>query len=64
MLSAFLGLTVLAIGNSVADWIADLAVARADKPVMAISSCFGSPLLKDVLGYSLAFIVSESVYCV
>ncbi len=55
-----LGLTVLAIGNSVGDWVADTAVARAGKPGMGIASCFGSPLLNDVLGLSIALIVSES----
>ena len=54
-----LGLTVLAIGNSVGDWVADTAVARAGKPGMGISSCFGSPLLNDVIGLSVALIVSQ-----
>lgn len=53
-----LGLTVLAIGNSVGDWVADTAVARAGKPGMGIASCFGSPLLNDVIGLSVALIVS------
>lgn len=53
-----LGLTVLAIGNCVADWVADTVVARAGKPEMAIASCFGSPLLSHVLGLSIAMIVS------
>ncbi len=56
--SAILGLTVLAIGNSVGDWVADTAVARAGKPGMGVASCFGSPLLNDVLGLSVALIVS------
>ncbi len=42
------------------DWVADTAVARAGKPGMGIASCFGSPLLNDVLGLSIALIVSES----
>ncbi len=49
---------MLAIGNSVGDWVADLAVARAGKPGMGIASCFGSPLLNDVLGLSVALLVS------
>ena len=49
---------MLAIGNSVGDWVADTAVARAGKPGMGISSCFGSPLLNDVIGLSVALIVS------
>ena len=55
-----LGLTVLAIGNSVGDWVADTAVARAGKPGMGIASCFGSPLLNDVLGLSIALMVSSA----
>ena len=55
--TAILGLTVLAIGNSVGDWVADTAVARAGKPGMGIASCFGSPLLNDVLGLSVALLV-------
>lgn len=52
--TAILGLTVLAIGNSVGDWVADTAVARAGHPSMGVSSCFGSPLLNDVLGLGIA----------
>ena len=59
LLLAILGLTVLAIGNSVGDWVADTAVARAGEPGMGVASCFGSPLLNDVLGLSVALIVSE-----
>ena len=58
--TGILGLTVLAIGNSVGDWVADTAVARAGKPGMGIASCFGSPLLNDVIGLSLALIVCLS----
>ncbi|XP_065826878.1 mitochondrial sodium/calcium exchanger protein-like [Oscarella lobularis] len=54
---AILGVTVLAIGNSVGDWVADTAVARAGKPSMGISSCFGSPLLNDVLGLGISLTV-------
>ena len=59
--TGILGLTVLAIGNSVGDWVADTAVARAGKPGMGIASCFGSPLLNDVLGLSIALMVSTKV---
>ena len=59
--AGILGLTVLAIGNSVGDWVADTAVARAGKPGMGIASCYGSPLLNDVLGLSIALIVCSNV---
>ena len=38
--------------------MADTAVARAGKPAMGVSSCFGSPLLNDVLGLGIALTVS------
>ena len=57
--AAILGLTVLALGNCVADWVADTVVTRAGKPEMAFASCFGSPLLSHVLGLSIAMIVSK-----
>ncbi len=57
LMAAILGLTVLALGNCAADWVADTVVARAGKPEMAIASCFGSPMLSHVLGISLAMIV-------
>lgn len=37
--------------------MADTAVARAGQPGMGVASCFGSPLLNDVLGFSVALIV-------
>ena len=58
MNTAILGLTVLAIGNSVADLVADTVVARSGKPEMAIGSCFGAPLLSNVIGLSIALLVS------
>lgn len=59
LMAAILGLTVLALGNCAADWVADTVVARAGKPEMAIASCFGSPMLSHVLGISLAMIVRQ-----
>ena len=59
-LTAILGLTVLAVGNSVADWVADTVVARRGRPEMAFASCFGAPLITHVMGLSFAIIVSTS----
>ncbi|KAL7628647.1 hypothetical protein AAE478_000162 [Parahypoxylon ruwenzoriense] len=47
---AILGLTVFAVGNSVGDLVADVTVARLGYPVMALSACFGGPLLNILLG--------------
>lgn len=61
-----LGLTVLAWGNSLADLVANLAMARNGGPdgaQVAISGCYAGPILNTVmgLGLSLAF-ASYSVY--
>ncbi|KAI1341559.1 hypothetical protein F5Y15DRAFT_360230 [Xylariaceae sp. FL0016] len=50
---AILGLTVFAMGNSVGDLVADITVARLGYPVMALSACFGGPLLNILLGIGL-----------
>ena len=42
-----------------ADLVADTVIARAGKPEMAFACCFGSPLLSNVLGLSIAFTVSN-----
>lgn len=58
--TSLLGLTVIAIGNSVGDLVADVATARDISPRMAVASCFGSPLLNDILGVGVA----ATTYCV
>ncbi|KAH9902176.1 Sodium/calcium exchanger protein-domain-containing protein [Xylariomycetidae sp. FL2044] len=50
---AILGLTVFAVGNSIGDLVADITVARLGYPVMALSACFGGPLLNILLGIGL-----------
>ena len=57
--AAILGLTVLALGNCMADWVADTVVAKSGNTQMAFAACFGSPMLSHVLGLSVAFAVSE-----
>jgi Ca2+/Na+ antiporter len=58
--TALLGLTVLAWGNSVGDLISDTTVARAGQVQMAVSACFGSPLLTTLLGLGLALTVTTT----
>jgi sodium/potassium/calcium exchanger 6 len=43
-----LGLTVLAWGNSLGDFISNLSMARQGFPKMGISACFGGPLLSEL----------------
>jgi sodium/potassium/calcium exchanger 6 len=47
---SLLGLTVFAVGNSLGDLIADITVARLGYPVMALSACFGGPMLNILIG--------------
>lgn len=48
-----LGLTVFAVGNSLSDLVADSTIARLGYPVMALSACFGGPMLNILLGIGL-----------
>lgn len=58
--TSLLGLTVLAVGNSVGDWVADVAVARAGSPATSIAACFGSPLLNDVGGLGISLTITTA----
>jgi len=46
---AIIGLTIFAIGSSLADWVANLTVATF-APTMAYAACFGGPMLNILLG--------------
>ena len=54
MSDAILGLTVFAVGNSLGDLVANITVARLGFPVMALSACFGGPMLNILLGIGLS----------
>ncbi|ODQ60152.1 hypothetical protein WICANDRAFT_62715 [Wickerhamomyces anomalus NRRL Y-366-8] len=47
---AILGITIFAIGNSLGDFISNFTIARMGFPMMALSACFGGPLLNILLG--------------
>ncbi|GMF15246.1 unnamed protein product [Phytophthora lilii] len=51
--NSLLGLTVLAWGNSVGDFITDVSVARAGFPQMAVAGCYGGPVFNILLGLGL-----------
>lgn len=51
---AILGLTIFAVGNSLGDLIADITVARLGYPVMALSACFGGPMLNILIGIGVS----------
>jgi sodium/potassium/calcium exchanger 6 len=51
---AILGLTIFAVGNSLGDLVADITIARLGFPVMALSACFGGPMLNLLLGVGIS----------
>ena len=51
---AVLGFTIFAVGNSLDDLAANISVAQHRHPVMALSACFGGPLLNILLGISIS----------
>lgn len=51
---AILGLTIFAVGNSCGDLVANITVAKLGYPVMALSACFGGPMLNILLGIGLS----------
>ncbi|KAF7327614.1 hypothetical protein MKEN_00340600 [Mycena kentingensis (nom. inval.)] len=50
---AIIGLTIFAIGNSLADLVANMTVA-VFAPIMGFSACFGGPMLNILLGVGLS----------
>ncbi|XP_047327995.1 cation/calcium exchanger 5 [Impatiens glandulifera] len=54
---SLLGLTVLAWGNSVGDLVADVAVARAGQPAMAMAGCFACPMFNMLFGLGTALVI-------
>jgi len=51
---AILGLTIFAVGNSCGDLVANITIAKLGWPVMALSACFGGPMLNILLGIGLS----------
>lgn len=58
---ALIGLTIFAMGNSLADLVANISVA-AFAPMMGFSACFGGPMLNMLLGVGLSgtYIISQT----
>lgn len=51
---AVLGLTVFAVGNSLGDLVANTTVAKMGFPMMALSACFGGPMLNILVGIGVS----------
>lgn len=58
--SAILGLTVLAWGNSMGDLVADVAVAKAGQPAMAMAGCFAGPMFNMLIGLGTALVIQTA----
>jgi len=50
---AIVGLTIFAVGNSLADFVANISVA-AFAPAMGFAACFGGPMLNILLGIGIS----------
>lgn len=57
---SILGLTVLAWGNSVGDLVADVAVAKAGQPAMAMAGCFAGPMFNMLVGLGSALVIQTA----
>lgn len=52
--TSILGLTLVAWGNSIGDYVADVAVCQSGAPFTAICSTIGSPMLSAIIGIVLS----------
>lgn len=56
---AYLGLTILALGNSVGDTVANYGVAKRGLAKMAITGCFAGPFFNVCLGLGLSMTIQN-----
>ncbi|XP_021742427.1 cation/calcium exchanger 5-like [Chenopodium quinoa] len=59
---SILGLTVLAWGNSVGDLVADVAVAKAGQPALAMAGCFAGPMFNMLIGLGTALMIQTAKF--
>jgi sodium/potassium/calcium exchanger 6 len=52
--SAYLGLTVLAWGNSIGDFFSNTSLARRGLGEMAVAGCYGGPVFNILVGLALS----------
>lgn len=57
--SAYLGITILAWGNSVGDTVANAGVAKRGLARMAITGCFAGPYFNLSLGIGISMLISN-----
>lgn len=54
------GEQVLAWGNSVGDLVADVVIARAGQPKMAVAGCYAGPMFNMLIGLGLALAIKTT----
>jgi solute carrier family 24 (sodium/potassium/calcium exchanger), member 6 len=57
---SFLGLTLLAWGNSAGDFYANPAIAKLGMAQTAVTACFAGPLFNTLIGFGISLIVASS----
>ncbi len=55
---AYLGLTLLALGNAIGDFVADLAISKMGMGELAITGCVAGPLFNLLLGLGISLVKS------
>lgn len=58
--AAFLGLTVLAWGNSIGDFFTNTAVAKQGLGEMALAGCYAGPVFNILMGFGVSLVYSSS----
>jgi sodium/potassium/calcium exchanger 6 len=54
--SSFMGLTILAWGNSVGDFFSNIAVGKQGMSEMAVAGCYGGPIFNTFFGLGMSFL--------
>lgn len=57
---SFLGLTLLAWGNSAGDFVSNPAIAQLGLSQTAVTGCFAGPLFNTLIGFGVSLIVASS----
>ncbi|ORX95438.1 hypothetical protein K493DRAFT_351588 [Basidiobolus meristosporus CBS 931.73] len=59
---SIIGLTIFAMGNSLGDFVANVTMAKMGFPMMAVSACYGGPMLNILIGIgaSATYIIAST----
>ena len=58
--AGFLGVTLLSMGNSIGDLIADISVANLNFVDMAITGTYSCPTFNMMLGFAVSIVVCSA----